>query len=73
MTLHLIGIGLSTEKDISVRGLETVTRCDKVYLENYTSILQCSKKDLEEFYGKKIILADREMTEQGDEKLLSWW
>ena len=71
--LYLIGIGLSNEKDISVKGLEAVRRCSKVYLENYTSLLQCSVEDLEEFYSReinmkinmKIILADREMTEQG--------
>ncbi len=64
MTLYIIGLGLGDEKDISVRGLELVKRADKVYLENYTSLLQCSLADLEQFYGKKIILADREKTEQ---------
>ena len=63
MTLYLIGIGLCNEKDISVKGLEIIKKCDQIYLENYTSLLQCSVIDLEQFYGKKIILADREMTE----------
>jgi len=67
MTLYLIGIGLSDEKDISVKGLEMVKKCDKVYLENYTSVLSC---DLEKFYGKKIVLADREMVEKGGEKIV---
>ena len=70
MTLFLVGIGLATEHDISVKGLEIVKRCHIVYLENYTSLLQCSKEDLEKFYGKEIIIADREMTEQGDEKIV---
>src|SRR3989344_4297734 len=70
MTLYLIGLGLNNEKDISVKGLETVKKCDKVYLESYTSLLQCSKEQLEKFYGKKIILADRETTEQGDENIV---
>lgn len=70
MTLHIIGIGLSSEKDITVKGLEIVRRCEKVYLENYTSLLQCSHEDLENFYGKKIILADREIAEQGDEQIV---
>lgn len=65
MTLYLIGIGLSTEKDISVKGLETVKKCSKIYLENYTSLLQCSVDDLERFYGKKIIVANRDVAEQG--------
>jgi len=70
MTLNLIGIGLSTEKDITVKGLEIVKKCDKVYLENYTSLLQCSFSDLEKFYGKKIILADRATAEQKDEEIV---
>ena len=70
MTLNLIGIGLSTEKDITVKGLEIVKKCDKVYLENYTSLLQCSFSDLERFYGKKIILADRATAEQKDEEIV---
>ena len=71
MTLYLIGIGLNNEKDITVNGLEKVKKCDKVYLEGYTSLLQVSKEKLEEYYGKEIILANREMTEQGDEKIVS--
>ena len=70
MTLYLIGIGLSTEKDITVKGLEIVKKCDKVYLENYTSLLQCSVQDLEQFYGKKVILADRTASEQNDEQIV---
>ncbi|MFH1276423.1 MAG: diphthine synthase [Candidatus Woesearchaeota archaeon] len=69
--LYLIGLGLSNEKDITVKGLETIRKCDKVYLENYTSLLQCSFEDLERFYLKKIILADRVMSEQGAEKIVS--
>lgn len=64
MTLNLIGIGLCDEKDISIKGLETVKKCDIVYLENYTSKLGCSLEDLEKFYGKKIIPLEREGVEQ---------
>ena len=71
MTLYLIGIGLSDESDITVKGLEIIKKCDSVYLENYTSLLQCSVKDLEKFYNKEIITANREMTEQGDEKIIA--
>jgi len=71
MTLYLIGLGLADEKDISVKGLEIIKRCDKVYLENYTSLLRCSLVDLEKFYGKKIIPASREMTEQGEDHIVA--
>ena len=64
MTLYMIGIGLADEKDISLRGLETVKKCDIVYLESYTSRLQCSLKDLEKIYEKKVILADRNLVEK---------
>ena len=54
LMLYLIGMGLSDEKDISLKGLEAVKKSDKVYLEYYTSKLSCSKEDLEKFYGRKI-------------------
>ena len=63
MVLYLIGLGLYSEKDISVRGLEIVKSSDFIYMEYYTSILGVSKETLEKFYGKEIILADREMVE----------
>ncbi len=70
MALNIIGIGLSDENDISLKGLEIVKKCDVVYLEEYTSKLGCSLKDLEEFYGKKIILADRDMVEKKAEGVI---
>jgi diphthine methyl ester synthase len=71
MTLYLIGTGLNDEKDITVKGLEAVKKCDKVYIENYTSIIDCDISKLEEFYGKKITVADRKLVEQTDEILNS--
>jgi diphthine synthase len=70
MTLYFIGIGLCDEKDITVRGLEAVKKCDYVYLEKYTSILQCPLEKLEHFYDKKIILADREMVEKKSDEIV---
>ncbi|MBW2969979.1 diphthine synthase [Candidatus Woesearchaeota archaeon] len=64
--LYLIGLGLSDEKDITLRGLEAVKKCDKLYLEFYTSGLSCSKDDLEKLYGKKVELADREFVESAE-------
>lgn len=63
MVLYLIGLGLCNEKDITVRGLEYIKQSDYVYMEYYTSILGIESSKLEEYYGKKIILADREMIE----------
>ena len=41
--LYLIGLGLSDETDITVRGLEIVRKASRVYLEAYTSILLVDK------------------------------
>jgi len=63
MTLYMIGLGLNDEKDISLKGLEAIKKCKTIYLEKYTSILHCDIKKLEELYGKKVIIADRDMVE----------
>ncbi|ODV98624.1 hypothetical protein PACTADRAFT_1090, partial [Pachysolen tannophilus NRRL Y-2460] len=69
--LYLIGLGLSHETDITVRGLQAVKKCKRVYLEAYTSILMAaSKESLESFYGKEVILADRELVETGSDEML---
>ena len=68
MVLYLIGLGLCNEKDITVRGLEYIKQSDYIYMEYYTSILGIDSTKLEEYYGKKIILADREMIEIGFDK-----
>jgi diphthine synthase len=70
MALYIIGIGLSDEKDITVKGLETVKRSDFVYLEVYTSVLQIKTEKLEQFYGKKIIRADRDLIENRPDEMI---
>jgi len=70
MPLYFIGLGLNNEKDISINGLEAVNKCDLAYLENYTSVLSCSKGSLEKFYNKKIILANRNMVESDGNEII---
>jgi len=67
MVLYLIGLGLGDEKDITIKGLEAVKKCSKIYLEAYTSILGVDKEKMEALYGKKLIVADREMAESDQE------
>jgi len=65
--LYLIGLGLGDVKDITVKGLEIVRKCQRVYLEHYTSVLgSCTKEELEAFYGREIIMADRDLVESFD-------
>jgi diphthine methyl ester synthase len=95
---YLIGLGLGNERDITVKGLEIVKKCARVYLEAYTAILAVDKQALvhsfvipvcpisliqdlslgtwffvtqEQFYGRPVILADRETVEQGAEDFLN--
>ncbi|XP_038270032.1 diphthine methyl ester synthase isoform X2 [Dermochelys coriacea] len=68
--LYLIGLGLGDAKDITVKGLEVVKHCRRVYLEAYTSVLTVGKEALEEFYGRELILADRETVEQEADNIL---
>ena len=71
MTLYIIGLGLNGPEDITVKGLELVKSCDEVYLERYTSLLQCSFHDLAKFYDREITLADRNTSEQVMEKIVA--
>ncbi|MFH2020550.1 MAG: diphthine synthase [archaeon] len=67
----MIGIGLSDETDITVKGLEAVKKCSYIYLENYTSKLGVPVSNLERLYDKKIILADRNLVENKSDDILS--
>ncbi|KAI8549513.1 hypothetical protein RHMOL_Rhmol06G0030500 [Rhododendron molle] len=67
--LYIIGLGLGNEKDITLRGLEAVKTCSKVYIESYTSLLSFGLSSdglstLEKLYGKPVTLADRETVEE---------
>ncbi|XP_047322447.1 probable diphthine methyl ester synthase [Impatiens glandulifera] len=74
--LYIIGLGLGDEKDITLRGLEAVKSCEKVYMEAYTSLLSFGLSSdgistLEKLYGRPIILADRETVEEKADDILS--
>ena len=43
----------------------------QVYLESYTSILTVGQSELESFYGRDIVLADRTDVEQGCDEMLN--
>jgi len=60
--LYIIGLGLNVD-GISHYGLETVKRCKRVYLENYTIDFPYSEGELQDVIGKKIISANREKVE----------
>jgi len=43
---YVIGLGLGDAKDVTVKGLEIIKKCDRVYLESYTSILTVQQQTL---------------------------
>jgi len=66
----IIGLGLSDSEDITVKGLNAVQSSERIYLEAYTSILGVNKAELEKFYNKTIIIADREMVESNSDEIM---
>ena len=65
--LLFIGLGLYDENDISLRGLNELKNCKKVFAEFYTSKLSGFNKDsFEKIIGKQISVLSRKESERGD-------
>lgn len=62
MTFYLIGLG-SNERTITKEGMDAISKCKRIYLEEYTVDFPYTRHQLEEIIGKKIIPANREMVE----------
>jgi diphthine synthase len=67
--LYLIGLGLNI-KDVSLRGIEAIKACKKVYWETYTNIYNYSQKDIEKVVKSKVIPADRKLVEEEKNEIL---
>jgi len=63
--IYLISLGLYEKKDMSIKAVETAKKCDKLYIERYTSYYKESNDEIEEFLGKKIEEISREELEDG--------
>jgi len=61
--LYLISLGLYDQKDMSVKALETARKCDKLYLELYTTRMNTDADRLTNFIGKYVKQLTREETE----------
>ncbi|HVN66572.1 MAG TPA: diphthine synthase [Methanomicrobiales archaeon] len=69
--LTFIGLGLSDERDISVKGLEAARAADAVYLETHTSRLTGTTREaMEKFYGRPVVPLTREDLEVHPEEIL---
>jgi diphthine synthase len=65
-----IGLGISNIKDISLRGLEEIKNCEKVYLENYTNFFESDIEEIEKTINKKVEILEREDMEINFNKIL---
>jgi len=63
-TLHLIGLGLNDEKDMSLKALEALKASDRVYFESYTSRFNGSIENIEKLIGKKVTVVKRADVEE---------
>ncbi len=70
MTLFFISIGLSDEKDMSIKAVGAARSCDRLFAELYTSKLETDKARLSEFLGKEVVLLQRKDLEEDYRKLL---
>ena len=69
--LYFIGLGLSSEYDLSLRALEILKKVDKVFLEAYTSLMpELNIKNLEKLIGKKINIVTRKDLEEEDARVI---
>jgi len=69
--LYFIGLGLNDEKDISLKGLETLKKCGRIYAEFYTNPFRGDLKGLEKLAGKEITLLQRkDLEERSEENIL---
>ena len=66
--LTFIGLGLYDEKDISLKGMDEIKNCDKVYAEFYTAkLVGTNINKLERTIRKKIKILTRDEIEKGDD------
>ncbi|MEM7826293.1 MAG: diphthine synthase [Candidatus Aenigmatarchaeota archaeon] len=71
MVLYFISLGLSDEKDMSIKALETAKSCDLLFAEFYTTKLNTTKEKLEEIIGKPIKLLSRKGVEENFQEILN--
>jgi len=70
--LVFVGLGLHDEKDLSLRGLETIKKADMIFAELYTSLMPAfSISKLEKLSKKKIFIVSRhDLEEEAGQKML---
>ncbi|NPA47732.1 MAG: diphthine synthase [Thermococci archaeon] len=71
MALYFVGLGLYDEMDVTLKGLETIKKCDKVFAEFYTSLMAGTNLErIEGLVGKRIVRLGREDVEMNFERIV---
>ncbi|CAH8670253.1 unnamed protein product [Schistosoma haematobium] len=65
--LYLVGLGLGSFSDLTMKGYDVLKKCDYVYLDSYTSIFSEEEFKVLDISGECILPADREFVEQSSE------
>jgi len=68
--LYFISIGLSDEKDMSIKALESAKECDLLFVEFYTTKLNTTREKLEKLIGRSIKDLPREELEEKYQKII---
>jgi len=68
--LYLISLGLYDYKDLSLRALEALKKCEHVFIDTYTTEINFEIKELEDFIGKKVTALQRADLEEKSFRLL---
>jgi diphthine synthase len=68
--LILTGLGLYSEKDLTLKGLEEAKSADKVFAEFYTGVWHGNFKRIEELIDKKIEILSRKDLEEKSSEIL---
>ncbi|MFH1127449.1 MAG: diphthine synthase [archaeon] len=64
--LYIIGTGIYDERDLSIKALDALKKCVKIYAEFYTSPIKVNLPALEKMAKKKITVLDRSEVEEQD-------
>ena len=68
--ISIISIGLHDERDLSIRGLEESRKCDVLYAELYTSVLNTDVERLSSLVGRPVKEIQRSELEEGVDDLI---
>ena len=70
MSLTLIGLGLYSERDLSLNSIEEAKNSDIVYIELYTSKWYGNLNNLEKIIGKEVTELKRKDLEENSSKIV---